>query len=519
MATDTTAFQHLWVLLEGHRPIAVHSHLIRIAGSAKTAVLLSQLVYWTRRCAAVPSAPGWIHKTGDQWFRELGLSRREQESARKALRTLNVLEEALRGQPALRYYRLRLPQLGQLLTARFGLVQAMADPAGLWADEALVRELLGRALPYHRVLAYLTGSVNAALLLTWVIFQHLRHLLSQGWFRFSRREMESDLGLTHWELDTARKCLRGKRLVEERLAHLPTRLYARAVPPVISGALRRLGAEQTAGTDQEPRMRRSARPIVGFSADRAAAMRQADSRNSRQSACPKADPQFGGMPSPSLAENLPSISGVITAVDLTTTTADRPPAAPLTRTVEVVVVQENDRIIAGDRLDNGRRLTVRRAEARSLPHPVASPESETDGARTLIFPADFLPEERDSAAAELAALPAERAQLVLDEVAGRSRKQRAVHTRVGLVRSLARAEREGRFCPAYAWEIRDARRRARAREVERQAWESRVRTTVSGAGEHRGAGAGYAAFKAFAARWPRSMARRIPDHDEREDIE
>ena len=121
MATDSTAFQHLWLLLENSRPVAVHSHLIGIAGSAKSAVFLSQLVYWTRRSPTALSAPGWIHKTSSQWFRELGLSRREQEPARAALKGLDVLEEALCGQPAMRYYRLRLPQLGNLLSVRLGL--------------------------------------------------------------------------------------------------------------------------------------------------------------------------------------------------------------------------------------------------------------------------------------------------------------------------------------------------------------------------------------------------------------
>ena len=118
MNAGPATFSQLWLLLESHRPVALHRNLIPVAGNAKTAVFLSQLVYWTRRTPPSLDSPGWIHKTGAQWFHELGLSRREQESARAALRGLGVLEETLRGQPAKCHYRLLLPQLGRLLAFR-----------------------------------------------------------------------------------------------------------------------------------------------------------------------------------------------------------------------------------------------------------------------------------------------------------------------------------------------------------------------------------------------------------------
>src|SRR5574338_11544 len=246
---DQGAFQHLWLVLERNRPVAIHDHLIRLTGSTKAAVFLSQLVYWTRRSPSARACGGWLHKTSAQWFRELGLSRREQNSARAILRTLDVLEEALLGQPALRYYCLKLPQLGGLLSAHSGHPVAALDLQVLCTNDVLVRELLGRAVPYHRTLAYLTDSVNAALLLTRLIPQHRRHLHMEGWSRLSREELERELGLTRWEQETARERLRTRRLVEERMARLPARLYARVVPPVIVEALQRLEAERSQGVD------------------------------------------------------------------------------------------------------------------------------------------------------------------------------------------------------------------------------------------------------------------------------
>lgn len=523
---DSNAFSHLWLLLERNRPVAIHSHLIPLMGSAKAALFLSQLVYWTRRSPAAPQSLGWVHKTTAQWFHELGLSRREQESARTALKAVEVLEEALCGQPALRYYRLKLPKLGNLLLARAGLSAANVDPDVVWADELLVRELLGRALPYHRILAYLTGSVNAALLLTRVIFQHRRHLHAHGWFRFSRVEMERDLGLTRWELDTARERLRGTHFVEEHLAHLPTRLYARAVPPVITDALRRLESALAKGAEGKATLRKSANRIVGISVHRGTQNRQADSRQSRQFGCTKTAAQLGGKPPLSLAENLLPSSRLTTGVhltteDLTTTTIGVAGTLSPVSSADVSVVVVNDHIRLDEQVEPQDRLTVRQAEASPPAHSDTHPGCEASTNEALVFPAAFLPDERDSAAVELAALPADRAQLVLDEVEGRIRKQRSVHTRVGLVRCLAQAEHHGRFRPAYAWEVRATRQRAAQREAERHACESRDRAHAAEFRHHLAACArgktGYEAFKEFTVHWPRLRAA-IPDQNKKEDL-
>jgi hypothetical protein len=257
--------------------------------------------------------------------------------------------------------------------------------------------------------------------------------------------------------------------------------------------------------------------------NRPAQKRQANSRHSRQSACTKTAPQVGGKLPLSLAEILPSNSGLITDVHLTTTTATVTPTTPQKSTIEVVVVPGSKCNVGPERANHRGCLTVRRARIGAPTGTGSDSRPRATDTDPLIFPADFLPEERQIAATELAALPAERAQLILDEVAGRSRKQRSVHTRVGLVRSLAQAERNGHFQPGYAWEVREARRRALQREAERRPHGAQDQGIVRELPHHAapcGDGkSGYEAFKAFTARWPRSMARRIPDHDQREDIE
>jgi hypothetical protein len=98
------------------RPIAYHRYFVSLAG-VTGAVFISQAIYWEKR---VPdSRDGWFYKTREEWEEETGLSRREQETARKRLKELGFIEEILKGNPAQLWYRVN-----------FDAVQAS------WADSA-----------------------------------------------------------------------------------------------------------------------------------------------------------------------------------------------------------------------------------------------------------------------------------------------------------------------------------------------------------------------------------------------
>jgi len=88
---------------------------VSLTGSVTAAVLLSQAVYWSRRTGA--GQDGWFWKTVDEWEEETGLSRYEQETARKILGriTPQFWEEAKRGIPRRLWFRLDLEQLEQCL--------------------------------------------------------------------------------------------------------------------------------------------------------------------------------------------------------------------------------------------------------------------------------------------------------------------------------------------------------------------------------------------------------------------
>jgi len=85
------------------RPIAFHRIFVDIAGSIAAALMLSQAVYWSTR---TKNPAGWFYKTADDWQEETGLTRREQEGARKRLSRFVWWQEDLRkanGTPTLHF--------------------------------------------------------------------------------------------------------------------------------------------------------------------------------------------------------------------------------------------------------------------------------------------------------------------------------------------------------------------------------------------------------------------------------
>jgi hypothetical protein len=82
------------------RPIAYHRCFVTLTGSVKAAILLSQAMYWQQRAK---QADGWWYKTAEEWQEETGLTRHEQETARKDCEPF--LMSDLRGVPATLYWK------------------------------------------------------------------------------------------------------------------------------------------------------------------------------------------------------------------------------------------------------------------------------------------------------------------------------------------------------------------------------------------------------------------------------
>lgn len=83
------------------RPIAYHPIVAKICGSVTAALFLSQIAYWNDKGF---DPDGWIYKTQEQMQDETGMSRSEQETARRILREKGILKEERRGIPARLWY-------------------------------------------------------------------------------------------------------------------------------------------------------------------------------------------------------------------------------------------------------------------------------------------------------------------------------------------------------------------------------------------------------------------------------
>jgi hypothetical protein len=99
------------------RPIAFHRCLAELCDSALTGLFLSQACYWSSNSETVD---GWFYKTRDDWRNETGMSRSEQETARKTLRNLGILKEKHVGLPRRLWFKVDFQVLWERLRQQVG---------------------------------------------------------------------------------------------------------------------------------------------------------------------------------------------------------------------------------------------------------------------------------------------------------------------------------------------------------------------------------------------------------------
>ena len=101
-------FGDIFMQLAQERPVAYYPKLVKVTGGVNAAIFLSQLGYWTPKAA---DPDGWVYKTQIEWESETGLTRWEQETARRQLRERSILSETKRGMPARLYFRIDVDAL------------------------------------------------------------------------------------------------------------------------------------------------------------------------------------------------------------------------------------------------------------------------------------------------------------------------------------------------------------------------------------------------------------------------
>ena len=119
-AVAPTGITHELLLEVFDLPVTFHRCLVPITGGVTAALMLSQAI-WTAQTIEGHS-DGWFSKSRDQWTEETGLSRWEQETARRALRTAGFLEERRIGVPAKLWFRVRPEAVWRALQARAGAI-------------------------------------------------------------------------------------------------------------------------------------------------------------------------------------------------------------------------------------------------------------------------------------------------------------------------------------------------------------------------------------------------------------
>ena len=96
-------------------PVTFHRSLVAVTGSVTAALMLSQAIAWTE--TLTPEEGGWFTKSQDDWADATGLSRWEQETARRVLRDADFMEERKSGLPAKLWFRVRQAQIWKALHA------------------------------------------------------------------------------------------------------------------------------------------------------------------------------------------------------------------------------------------------------------------------------------------------------------------------------------------------------------------------------------------------------------------
>jgi len=123
--------------------VAYHRALAGITGGVHAGLMLSRALYLTR-LQHRRQLDAWVCNSAARWSEEIGLTRREQETARRDLGRAGVWEETLRGIPPSLVARVRLDCLLSLLTdgapaTAFGAArearQVCVDTAGSLAQK------------------------------------------------------------------------------------------------------------------------------------------------------------------------------------------------------------------------------------------------------------------------------------------------------------------------------------------------------------------------------------------------
>ncbi|MBT0960216.1 hypothetical protein [Denitromonas iodatirespirans] len=86
----------------GQSPIVFHRIYVDVTGDILAALWLSYAVYYLNEYPEAAEA-GWLARSQDDWHADTGMSRREQERARRRLRELGLIQERRRPNASMQF--------------------------------------------------------------------------------------------------------------------------------------------------------------------------------------------------------------------------------------------------------------------------------------------------------------------------------------------------------------------------------------------------------------------------------
>ncbi len=94
-------------------------------------------------------------------------------------------------------------------------------------SEELIDELLSRWVQFHPIFSKIGGSATAGIFLSQAYYWSKRTSDPGRWFYKTQKEWEQETTLTRYEQESARKQLRERGILQEKLEGVPAKLYYR----------------------------------------------------------------------------------------------------------------------------------------------------------------------------------------------------------------------------------------------------------------------------------------------------
>lgn len=445
--------------LLGQRYVQFYPVLAELTGSVKCALLLGQALYWTRTYLAKhPERESWFWHTARDWLESTGLSRREQESARRVLVGRNLVLQQRAGMPARLHFKVNLDELGR------GLAVHLGEPESAWQwDDARLRRLLGRPVAFFRPLATVSGSVAAGLYLSHLCMamramamrgERCAAASQEGWMDLPIQASAQRLCLGAKSLRNARSRLVSGGLVEERWAQgMPPRKLTRI-------AHRRLAHRLS--------LLKSGRPDASTRPQAPGDAGLAESANPGMTIAPNRN---GAIRHPGVAQsanqqwrNPPSRSGPKRQTAMAESAITELPKAPNMirqkgHSIEGLSTQNLLPLLLPTTVIEGEGCPD--AKAGSQAGKIAEEQGAEHGLTADLLWADIIPEIERSAARQLLskADPSIR-QVLLDEWVGQRRNPaKQMPNPLAYLAAIVRAARNNAFVPTLALQVAAARQK------------------------------------------------------------